>query len=434
MKHLTILLSFLLVGLLALLFFENQQQNSATPPNRLLKLKAADRMEAHRGQVLGGKALGSSPSTDARSNALLAPNVAGAGSSSAYATAPDANVAAPATAAPSPSASASAELMVPMMDLTSVAERVTPAVVHIKAVGFAEEPSANPWQDIFGGGQGGGRPSLSSGSGVILSSNGYIVTNKHVVEDTEEIEVILNDRRSFKAKMVGIDRFTDIAVLKIDAEGLESMRYGDSDQVKVGEWVLAVGNPFNLASTVTAGIISAKARNLGLSGDNMQVESFLQTDAAVNPGNSGGALVNLKGELIGINTAIATPTGVFAGYSFALPVNLVQKVVQDILEFGSVQRGFLGVRIQDVDSDVAERMNLNNVNGVLVVEVNNDSAADEGGIEPGDIIIKVADRVINNTAELQEIVSRFRPDDIIGVTVKRNNKPVSLDVRLKGAF
>ncbi len=266
-------------------------------------------------------------------------------------------------------------------------------------------------------------PSIGSGSGVIISDDGYIVTNNHVIEDAEEILVTLHDNRRYTAKLIGTDPSTDLALLSIDEKELPFMKYGDSDGLLIGEWVLAVGNPFNLNSTVTAGIVSAKTRAIGVleNQNSLRIESFIQTDAAVNPGNSGGALVDLTGELIGINTAIATRTGSYSGYSFAIPVTLVKKVMDDLLEFGVVQRGLLGISIRDV-SDVSKREDLDVLNGVYVVTVNSNTAAEEAGLEDGDIIVSIDDKDVLNVSELQELVARNRPGDDVKVTFIRDGK------------
>lgn len=227
-----------------------------------------------------------------------------------------------------------------------------------------------------------------SGSGVIISDNGYIVTNNHVISGADKIEVTLNDKRSYVARIIGFDASTDIALIKIEQNGLPFLLYGNSDLVKIGEWVLAVGNPFNLNSTVTAGIISAKGRNNILDNNKRPIESFIQTDAAVNPGNSGGALVNINGELIGINTAIASNNGTYQGYSFAVPVNIVKKVISDLIEFGSVQRAFIGISIKDIDSKFASDKNINHLNGIYVNGINIGGSAEDAGIKEGDIITK----------------------------------------------
>jgi Do/DeqQ family serine protease len=306
------------------------------------------------------------------------------------------------------------------LNFVHAAKKVTPGVVHIRSRYNTGGQSQNALDNFFRP-YGNGAPSQSSGSGVIVSDDGYVVTNNHVIEDASEVEVLLSDNRSYEAKVIGVDPQTDLALLKIDANALTFVNYGDSDDLKIGEWVLAVGNPFNLTSTVTAGIVSAKARNIGIlrDGSGLQIESFIQTDAAVNPGNSGGALINLKGELIGINTAIATPTGTYAGYSFAVPVTLVRKVVDDLLEFGKVQRGLLGIRIGDVNAAAAKQLGLDVLQGVYVSSVNDNSAAEEAGIEQGDVIIGINERVVNNVSELQEMVARNRPGDEVKVTLLR---------------
>ena len=316
-------------------------------------------------------------------------------------------------------------------DLTYAAEIAVHGVVHIKTQSMRGGwSSGNPLLDFFGYRQ---EPQLARGfgSGVILTSDGYIVTNNHVIEGAQKIGVVLNDYREFEARLVGSDPSTDLAVLKIDGKNLPWLRYGDSDVLRLGEWVLAVGNPFNLTSTVTAGIVSAKARNIGINTAEFSVESFIQTDAAVNPGNSGGALVNQKGELVGINTAIASRTGSFAGYSFAVPITIVRKVVEDLKEFGEVQRALLGVVITTVNADVAKEFNLEKIEGVYVTEVAENGAAKEAGIKPGDVIIAVGNRKVNATAELQEAVSQYRPGDDVKITVKRSNSEKQFTVTLR---
>lgn len=269
------------------------------------------------------------------------------------------------------------------------------------------------------------------GSGVIISNDGYIVTNNHVVDGAKEIDVTLNDKRTFKAKLIGSDLGTDIALIKIDAEALPLIVFGNSDSLKVGEWVLAVGNPFNLASTVTAGIVSAKTRNINIINSQMKLEAFIQTDAAVNPGNSGGALVNTRGQLVGINTAIASQTGTYAGYSFAVPVSIVQKVVTDIRKYGVVQRAVLGIEIKDIDSKLATDKKLKNMAGAYVGKVNDQSAAKNGGVKEGDIINNINGIPVNSVTELQEQIGRYRPGDKITVTVLRNDSEEKLKVELK---
>jgi len=277
------------------------------------------------------------------------------------------------------------------------------------------------------------RENASTGSGVIISKDGYIVTNNHVVANASELEVTLSDKRSYKAKVIGTDPSTDLAVIQIKENNLPILAFGNSDLAKVGSWVLAVGNPFNLTSTVTAGVVSAKARNISILREksNMPIESFIQTDAAINPGNSGGALVNLNGDLIGINTAIASPTGAYSGYGFAVPVNLVQKVVEDIVKFGAVQRGFLGIVIRDLDSKTAREKDLSISEGVVVDSVNKESAAKDAGVLKGDVIVKVGATRINSVAELQEQIARHRPGDKVVLTVNREGKELPLTTTLK---
>jgi len=303
---------------------------------------------------------------------------------------------------------------------TTAAEVSTPAVVNIRALIEAD-----------GGGWGRSTLTGSSGSGVIMAPEGYIVTNHHVVENSRDIKVTLADKRVFKASIVGSDPSTDIALLKIEAFNLPFMVFGNSDSVRVGEWVLAVGNPFNLESTVTAGIVSAKGRNINILGGSTSIESFIQTDAAVNPGNSGGALVNTFGELIGINTAIITESGSYEGYSFAVPSNLVQKVVRDLREFGDVHRAFLGVGIEDLDSETAREMGLPNADGVRVTRVNKNSAAADAGLLTGDVIISINKSAVRRTPELQEHVGRFRPGDRIAVEYWRHGIRRRAEILLK---
>lgn len=328
-----------------------------------------------------------------------------------------------------------------MVDFTTAAEMSVHSVVHVKTT-YGLESNQNqyfydPFHDLFGQRAPQQREAPSAtGSGVIISQDGYIVTNNHVVEGAEKVEVTLNDKRSYTAEVIGKDPTTDLALLKIKESNLSFMNYGNSDNVKVGEWVLAVGNPFNLTSTVTAGIISAKARNINfLNNDGGKglnpVESFLQTDAAVNPGNSGGALINTKGELIGINSAIASNTGSYTGYSFAIPVNMARKVVADLLEFGEVQRAFIGVNIQDLDAKLAQEKSINEIKGVYVKGLTEGGAGEEAGIKEGDVITKIDDADINNVPELQEQVSRHRPGDKVNVTLKRNNQEKLMTLILK---
>ncbi|NJN24968.1 MAG: Do family serine endopeptidase [Cyclobacteriaceae bacterium] len=325
------------------------------------------------------------------------------------------------------------------LNFVYAAELVTPRVVHIKSTSTARtsQGSGSPedlLREFFGNprdfhGQQG--PQQSAGSGVIISADGYIVTNNHVVANSSELEVTLYDNRSYSATLIGTDPNTDIAVIKIEEENLPFVQYGNSDVVKVGEWVLAVGNPFDLTSTVTAGIVSAKGRNIGILRERYGIESFIQTDAAVNPGNSGGALVNLKGELIGINTAIATPTGSYAGYSFAVPVSLVHKVVEDLVEYGVVQRAVLGIEIMNVNDPRLKEENIPDLKGVYVNSVYEKSAAEEAGLKKGDIILEINNTRVENVAELQDLVARNRPGDKIEVTFKREGKTKTVSTKLK---
>lgn len=304
-------------------------------------------------------------------------------------------------------------------NFTDAAEVATPAVVNIRAL---LETGGSIWS--------GGSLTGSSGSGVILSPDGFIVTNHHVVERSTDIKVTLSDKREYKAKLVGSDPSTDVALLKIDEVELPFLFFGNSDSVRIGEWVLAVGNPFNLESTVTAGIISAKGRNINILGG-ASIESFIQTDAAVNPGNSGGALVNTAGELIGINTAIITESGSYEGYSFAVPSNLVQKVIRDLREFGEVQRAYLGVKIQDLDSETARDIGLPNAEGVYINYITTRGAAEDAGLEAGDVVIGINNTKVKSTSELQEYVGRFRPGDQVSIEYWRGGKKSRIRVTLK---
>jgi serine protease Do len=326
------------------------------------------------------------------------------------------------------------------VDFTVAAEMSVHAVVNVRTTYSYQNQNQyiyDPFRGFFGQRMPQQREApTGSGSGVIISQDGYIVTNNHVIDDAEKVEITLNDKRSYTAEVIGKDPTTDLALLKIKESNLPFITYGNSDNVKVGEWVLAVGNPFNLTSTVTAGIISAKARNINIIENDPTkginpVESFLQTDAAVNPGNSGGALVNAKGELIGINSAIASNTGSYTGYSFAIPVNMARKVVADLLEFGEVQRAYIGVSIRDLDAKLANEKNISEIKGIYVNGLTAGGAGEESGIKEGDIIIKVADVPVNNVPELQEQISRYRPGDKINVTLKRNNQEKVLSLLLK---
>lgn len=319
------------------------------------------------------------------------------------------------------------------VDFRLAAENSVHAVVHVKTK-FKQSRSQggqHPFFDFFFDQPQQMPERMGTGSGVIISDDGYIVTNNHVIDNSNSVEVTLNDGRTYVAEVIGADPSTDLALLKVDDGGLPYIPYGNSEELAVGEWVLAVGNPFNLTSTVTAGIVSAKGRNINILREEFAIESFIQTDAAVNPGNSGGALVNTRGELIGINTAIASKTGSYSGYSFAVPVNIAQKVVQDILEFGEVQRAFIGVSIRNIDQDLAEKNNLNMMEGAYVNGLTEGGAAAEAGIKSGDIIVSVEGKDVKNVPELQEKVSAFRPGDVIDVTVIRDGKVRHMPVTLR---
>ena len=323
-------------------------------------------------------------------------------------------------------------------DFTVAAELSVNAVVHVKTMYPARRSSQSydPFYEFFFGRpqmpQGQSAPQQQgSGSGVIISPDGYIVTNNHVIDNSTDIEIVLNDKRTYKAELVGTDPTTDIALLKIDAKNLPIIVMGNSDNLRVGEWVLAVGNPFNLTSTVTAGIVSAKARSINILDASMKIESFIQTDAAVNPGNSGGALVNTRGELIGINTAIASQTGSYSGYSFAVPTSIVGKVVADLKQYGTVQRAVLGVGIAEISPEYAEENDIESLDGVLILHVEDMSAAAFAGIEVEDIVHKINGVTVKNPSELQEQVARYTPGDKITVEVEREGKTMLLDVELK---
>ncbi|PCH98587.1 MAG: deoxyribonuclease HsdR [Bacteroidetes bacterium] len=328
------------------------------------------------------------------------------------------------------------------IDFTSAAERTVNTVVHVKTV-FAGETYRHfdPFYEfLWGKGKSKkqyeyrGPERHGSGSGVILSQDGYIVTNNHVIKGAKEVEITLNDRRTYRATVIGTDPSTDLSLLKIEANDLPYIAYGNSDLVKIGEWALAVGNPYNLTSTVTAGIVSAKGRNIDILRDKFKIESFIQTDAAVNPGNSGGALVNTRGELIGINSAIASPTGSYSGYSFAIPVNIVAKVVNDLKEFGKVQRAFIGISIRNVDAKLAEEKGLKDISGIYISGISHNGAARAAGMKEGDIIIKVESKGVNNVPELQEQIGSFRPGDKVNITFRRNGEVKTAKLVLKNQF
>lgn len=314
------------------------------------------------------------------------------------------------------------------VDFTTAADNAIHTVVHVKNKTVYNIPS-NPLMEFFYGYQGEGRQQtqVGTGSGVIISEDGYIVTNNHVVKDATELEVTLNNNKTYKAKLVGTDSKMDIALLKVDADAkLPYATFGNSDNIKVGEWVLAVGNPYNLTSTVTAGIVSAKARDLS----NQGIQSFIQTDAAVNPGNSGGALVNTRGELVGINTMISSPTGSYTGYSFAVPSNLTRKIVEDLMEYGNVQRGVLGIEARELNTAAANEFGVKETTGVLIDKVSKNTGAEKAGLKKGDIINKLDDKNIITFADLTSYINTKRPNDDVKVGFLRDGKLMSTTVKL----
>ncbi len=318
-------------------------------------------------------------------------------------------------------------------DFRSAAQRSMETVVHIKSSAIAKQRSQSndPFSFFFGDSFGGFGPQVGTGSGVIYSRDGFIITNNHVIDFADEVEVTLYDNRTYKATVIGKDDKTDLAVLKIEAENLPAIQIGNSDDSQVGDWVLAVGNPFELTSTVTAGIISAKGRSLNMMSKN-GIESFIQTDAVVNPGNSGGALVNTSGKLIGINTAIASMTGSYAGYSFAIPVNIVTRVVDNLIKFGSAKRATLGIMISDMDSDLSKELMLDISQGAYVSELVPGGAAQMAGLLPDDVIIQVNTHVIKNVPDLMAIVGESNVGDLLKITINRRGKIKEIEVKLKG--
>lgn len=317
-------------------------------------------------------------------------------------------------------------------DFTRIAQATVNAVVHVKNVAIAP---ANPLREFFyGSSTQEGPVVVGAGSGVIVSGDGYIITNSHVISGAKKIEVTMNDKRSFEAEIIGIDKSTDIALLKINAGELPYLGFGDSNNLQVGEWVLAVGNPYNLTSTVTAGIVSAKARDIRVMGNTNQIESFIQTDAAVNPGNSGGALVNTRGELIGINTAISSQTGSYVGYSFAIPSNIAKKVIEDLLEFGNVQRAYMGINFDELDSEKAAQYGVSTTQGIIITNVAENGAASEAGLKMNDVIVKVDEIKISKFSDLQGYLGSKRPGDEVQVTVLRNNQDAKFKLKLKNQF
>lgn len=319
-------------------------------------------------------------------------------------------------------------------DFIQAAEKSVNAVVHIKTEISIKSSS---YDDFFGpfkyyfGDPHRKNSYVAFGSGVIISKDGYIVTNNHVVEGADKISVTFNNRKELKGTVIGTDPTTDLALIKVDTDNLVYLSFGDSDAVNIGEWVLAVGNPFNLTSTVTAGIVSAKARNINILGAQSAIESFIQTDAVVNRGNSGGALVNTAGELIGINAAIASHTGVYEGYSFAIPVNIVKKVVDDLMTYGQIQRAYIGVQIRDIDAAFAEDLGLKDVNGIFVAGVVENGGAYEAGIREGDVILSVNNIEINTVSELMGTIGQHNPGEVVKVYVNRDNEILSYNVTLK---
>ncbi len=331
---------------------------------------------------------------------------------------------------------------VPSFELA--AERTVHGVVHITTEFERKSSVYDDFFDAFRDYMGSphynykkqNRGALGMGSGVIISEDGYIVTNNHVVSGADYVEVTLNDKRSYEARVIGTDPTTDLALIKVDEVDLPFIPFGNSDDARVGEWVLAVGNPFNLTSTVTAGIVSAKARNIHIlrNPNGSTIESFIQTDAAVNRGNSGGALVNTQGELIGINAAIATGTGYYAGYSFAIPVNIVKKVVNDLMLYGETQRGFIGVQILDVNSELADQVGLDTPGGVYIAGLMDGGSAEEAGIKDGDVILSVNSQPVNSTAELMESIGQHSPGDQVDVEVFRAGDRLHFPVVLKNQY
>jgi serine protease Do len=329
------------------------------------------------------------------------------------------------------------------VDFTDAAQLTVDAVVHVKTTFELNDGyyTFDPIRHFFFGDGVYEKPpriGAGAGSGVIISEDGYIVTNNHVIDGASKVEIAMNNNKVYTAEIIGQDPSSDLALLKIEDNSLPKIEFGNSDNVKIGEWVLAVGNPFNLESTVTAGIVSAKGRDINIlaNGPNgfNAVESFIQTDAAVNPGNSGGALVNTNGELIGINAAIKSNTGSYTGYSFAIPVNIVTKVVKDLIEFGTVQRGYLGVSIRNIDQQLAEQEGLKGLSGIYIAETVDRGAAKNAGIKSGDVIVKVAEQNVSNVTELQEQVSRFRPGDQVLIALTRDDKLIEIPVILRNQF
>ena len=318
-------------------------------------------------------------------------------------------------------------------DFTFAAENAVKAVVHVKVTQKGTDQPYTIYDFFFGYGNQGVSPrdQVNSGSGVIITSDGYIITNNHVIDGANDIVVTLDDNKSYTSKLIGKDPVTDIALLKIDAKNLPYLTFGNSDSLRLGEWVLAIGNPYNLRSTITAGIVSAKARSMPSSGEEFKIESFIQTDAAVNPGNSGGALVNTRGELVGINTAIASKTGSYTGYSFAVPSSIAKKVVEDLIDFGSVQRALLGISMQEIDGDLAKEKKLDGTQGIYIAEVLRDGAAARAGIKEGDVLRSINGVIVNSGPAVQEQISKYRPKDKITMELLRDGKQINISVVLQ---
>jgi Do/DeqQ family serine protease len=319
-------------------------------------------------------------------------------------------------------------------DFTEAAEKSVNAVVHIKTEISTKTGSYDSFFGPFGeyfGNPYRNNTFIAFGSGVIVSSDGYIVTNNHVVEGADRVSVTFNNKKELEANVIGTDPSTDLALIKVDAHDLIYLTYGNSDALKIGEWVLAVGNPFNLTSTVTAGIVSAKARNVGILGAQSSIESFIQTDAVVNRGNSGGALVNTNGELVGINAAIASHTGVYEGYSFAIPANLVKKVISDLMQYGETQRAYIGVQIRDIDANFAKELGIEDVNGVYIAGGVPDGGADEAGLEEGDIILSIDNVAIHSLSELMGTIGQHSPGETVSIDINRDNEIQTFQVTLK---
>ena len=321
-------------------------------------------------------------------------------------------------------------------DFTYAAESAVDAVVYVKvtSVTSSARQTPNSILEFFFGypGEGQQRERVGSGSGVIIREDGYIVTNNHVIDGADKIEVTLTNNQTYPAVLVGTDPATDVALLKIDASGLPVIPFGDSSKLRLGEWVIAIGSPYDLRSTITAGIVSAKGRSMPNYSGEFKIESFIQTDAAVNPGNSGGALVDKAGNLVGINTAIISQTGSYAGYSFAVPSNIVKKIVYDLIDFGSVKRALLGITMQPVDEKIAKEMKLSSLNGVYIYEVSKNGAADKAGIKAGDVLVAIDSVKVTDGASVQEAVSRFSPGEKAMVTVIRDGKEKQFEVTFQG--